>query len=297
MIKPIQLIKESFATYKANFKKIFWILLPILVISIISNNYLIAFTNMANAEDFSNIPKMIISFFVVLVAILILFLYFDPVLNRAIQKKEDGHDFDSSSAYTFQNKNIFKWIMVNIWGFLYLFYKILPYIVVSVLIVIISVIAENNMGSDNNMNIIAVSTMLSLIVLMVGGVLNITRFVLYKNIFFSKDEISARDAVRESMELGKNKNKQIWILIATLIVVNVLLSVASFIIGFVLGLISVAIPFTSISAETVAYYIGIVFDGAVLTLISTPLMYIIIAKGYVKIRESVVDVGDADMVV
>lgn len=297
MIKQTQLIKESFTTYKANFKKIFWISLPILVLSIISNNYLTAFTNMVNAEDFSNIPKIITSFFVVLVAILILFLYFDPVLNRAIQKKEDGQDFDSNSAYAFQNKNIFKWIMVNIWGFLYLFYKILPYTAVSILIVIISVIVENNIGSYDNINIIGVSAMLSLIVIMVGGLLNITRFVMYKNIFFSKDDISARDAVRESMELGKNKNKQIWILIATLIVVNLLLSVVSFIIGFVLGFISPAIPFTSISAETVAYYIGIVFDGSVLTLISTPLMYIIIAKGYVNIRESVFDVVDADMVV
>jgi hypothetical protein len=270
MIKITQLLKESFTTYKLNFKKIFWIALPILILGIISEYYSAVFTIMLNNNDFSNISYLIISIAIYIVTILAVSLFFGPVLNRAIQKKEDGLDFDTTSAYSFQKKNIFKWIMVNVWGVLYMVRVMWLYILISIVLIIAGILSKNAV-------IISSTVIAATIVSAIGMILNITKFVLYKNIFFSKDGVSARDIVRESIELGKTKNVQVWMLILVLIILTIIMMVVYFIIGFLMGLIA-----KFMSGNTV--YMESVISAIVSVLIFLPLMSIVLAKGYVRIR-------------
>lgn len=265
MIKVIQLLKESFLTYRLNFKKIFWLVLPILVLGIIGEYYVSTFTTMIDNNYFGNISYLIISITIYVLAVLSISLFFGPVLNRAIQKNEDIGNFDSKASYIFQKKNFFKWIMLNIWGFLYAIWIMLPYIVTAILISIILYIFINS-------SIIAL-ILSSLIVLtfLIGIVLNITKFILYKNIFFSKDEISARDAVRESIMFGKTKNNQVWKLILTLIVLSTVMMVTYFILDFMMGLLTKSIS-NSIASTTISI------------LFFLPVTSILIAKGYNAIK-------------
>jgi len=215
---------------------------------------------------------MILSFAIYIITVFIVSLYFGPVLNRAIQKKEDNGVFDTNSAYAFQKKNIFKWIMVNIWGFLYMVWVMLPYIAIATLVAIIPY-AYN----DSSLILIIVSSLIGL-TLLIGIVLNITKFVLFKNVFFSKDDVSARDAVRESIELGKTKKSQIWILILILIISTIAIMVTFFVLGYMIGLIANLVP------ENIILYSQIILSGLISVLFFLPVMSIITAKGYVKIR-------------
>ena len=271
MIKITHILKESFVTYLHNFKKIFWIALPILILGIISEYYAAVFTIMLNNNDFSNMPYFIGSVLVYLVTILVASLFFAPVLNRAIQKKEDDGNFDSKQAYDFQKKNIFKWIMVNVWGMLYMLWIMLPYIVVAALLT-----AVLFMYKDSGITALILSSVIGLVFL-VGIIMNISKFILYKNIFFSKDEVSARDAVRESIMFGKTKNGQVWMLILILIILTIIMLIVYFILGFLMGLIYKSAP------ESILY-IEIITSAVVSTIIFLPLMSIVVAKGYVKIR-------------
>ena len=273
MLKITQLLKESLTTYKLNFKKIFWIALPILVLGIIGEYYIEVFNTMIDREDFANISYLFASITIWILTILIVALYFSPVLKRAIQKKEDGEQFNTNLAYSFQKKNIFKWIMVNVWGMLYMLWIMLPYILVSVLLTVILF-----MHLDTYNNILILSSLIGLTIL-TGTVLNITKFMLYKNIFFSKDGIPARDAVRESIKLGKTKNGQLWSLISALII----LFIINIIIFF--ALINLSDLLIDKVSNNVLFYSEIIVNGALSSLIFLPLMSIIVAKGYVKIRE------------
>lgn len=271
MIKITQLLKESFTTYKLNFNKIFWIALPILILGIISEYYVAVFTTMIDNSDFSNIPYLFISLIVYTATILAVSLYFGPVLNRAIQKKEDGEQFNSNSAYSFQKKNIFKWIMVNVWGFLYMIRVMWLYILISIALIVAGILSKNTV-------IISSTVIVAAIVSAIGTILNITKFVLYKNIFYSKDGISARDAVRESIELGKTKNGQVWVLILALIILTIIMMIIYYALGTVSGLLTDSVPYSLL------YYSETIVYGVLSALIFLPLMSIVVAKGYVKIK-------------
>ena len=272
MLKITQLLKESFTTYKSNFSKIFWIALPILILTIISEYYIAVSTTIIDNRDFGNMSYLFVSMIIYIVTILAVSLYFGPVLNRAIQKKEDDGSFDSKLAYNFQKKNIFKWIMVNIWGFLYMVLAMLPYIVVSALLTVILF-----MNRDSYIAALILSSLIGLTML-IGIILNINKFVLYKNIYFSKDDISARDAVRESIEIGKTKSKQVWMLIFSLIILTFIMIIMYFGLGFMSGLL------TGNISNNVLYYSETILYGVLSAVFFLPLMSIVAAKGYVKIR-------------
>jgi hypothetical protein len=271
MIKITQLLKESLTTYKLNFKKIFWIALPILILGIISEYYVSVFTTMIENGDVSNMSYLFVSIAIYILTILAVSLYFGPVLNRAIQKKEDGDHFNSNSAYSFQKKNIFKWIMVNVWGFLYMARIMWLYILIPIVLLGLGFFLQNPM-------VINSMVILSLIVVTIGAIIHISKFILYKNIFFSKNEISARDAVRESIKIGIHKKRQVWILILTLIILTIVMMIVYFALGTISGLLINNIP------DNVMYYSETIVYAVFSALIFLPLMSIVVAKGYVKIR-------------
>lgn len=272
MIKITQLLKDSLLTYRLNLNKIFQITLPILILSVIGEYYLSIFTQIVDNEDFSNISYLLTIFSIYFIFALIVALYLGPVLNRAIQKKEDGDSFNVNTAYVFQNKNILKWIMINVWGILYMFWTLLSYIIVSVLLLKIL-----TMYSSNPVAVTIIAGLIGLTVL-TGIILNIHKFVLYKNIFFSKDHIKARDAVRESIKIGTNKKREVWMLILALIILTITMMVVYSFIGFVLSLLAKFVP------ENIMLYIEIAVPVIVSVSFFLPLMSIIASKGYVKIR-------------
>lgn len=270
MIKITHILKESFTTYLHNFKKIFWIALPILILSIISEHYIQLFMAKVDVGDYSNMTSLITNYVIYFICVLAVALYFGPVLNRAIQKKEDGENFNSNAAYGFQKKNIFKWIMVNVWGLLYMIWKMLPYAIVSGLLLFIMTFYKNAMVYNT-------ALILAFVSLFVGFVLNINRFVLYKNIYFSKDHVKARDAVIESMKIGVSKSKQVWMLILTLIILTIAMLVIYFALSFVVITLSNMLP-------GMGKYIENIVTAVVSVLFFLPFMSIVTAKGYVKIR-------------
>jgi hypothetical protein len=226
---------------------------------------------LVEAKDFSNMPYLMTNLLIYVVSILLITLFFGPVFNRAIQKKEDGLDFDSNAAYAFQKKNIFKWIMVNVWGFLYMVWTILPYIVASVLMT-----AAVYMLRVSSLTALIISSLVGL-TFIVGIIVNIHKFILYKNIFFSKDGVSARDAVRESIKIGKNKNGEVWMLILAMIILTIAMMIIYFALGFLTGLIAKFIP-------DYLSYVEMISATAISVLFFLPLMSIVLSKGYVKIR-------------
>lgn len=270
MIKITHILKESFTTYTKNFSKIFWIALPILVLSIVSEHYIQLFMAKIDARDYTNMPGLITNYSIYFICVLIVALYFGPVLNRVIQKKEDGENFNSNAAYSFQKKNIFKWIMVNVWGVLYMIWTILPYAVVSGLLIFI-------MNFYKNAMIYNTALILAFLSISAGIVLNINKFILYKNIYFSKDHVKARDAVIESMKIGVTKCKQVWKLILTLIILTIIMFIIYITLSFFVVGLSDMLPSMGKNIENV-------LTALVSVVFFLPYMSIVVAKGYVKIR-------------
>lgn len=276
MIKIIPLLTESFTTYKKNFKKIFWIVLPVLFLTIVGGYYIKIFEDMVGAEDYSNISYLLTTFTVYFVCVLIVSLYFGPVLNRVIQKKEDGEKLDSQSAYDFQKKNIFKWIMINVWGMLYMIWRLLPYIISAIILGYIAYFF-NSFGLKPEIFEVVFLLIIPITALILGIVMNITRFMLYKNIYFSKDHIKARDAIRESVKIGVHKQRQVWLLISSLMVLVILMLIMYSLLGFIIVFLSNLVPSMGSNIENV-------LTACVSVLFFLPLMSIVTAKGYVKIR-------------
>jgi hypothetical protein len=210
-----------------------------------------------------NFINFSLPFSIYLISILVSSLFLIPALSRSIQKNEDNNSFDVKAGYDFQKKNIWKFIMVNIWGILYMLKVFLPYIIVTALIVLLS-------GFLNTSDVIVFTLLLlAALSMLIGVVLNITKFIVYKNIFFSKDGISARDAVKESMELGLKNNKSIWKIILAMAIVFLISEIIFQIISRALDLNIISLTLSSL----------------LLTLFLTPYVLIISSKGYVKIRE------------
>lgn len=261
MIKTIQLLKESFMTYKTNFKNIFKMTWPIVLLTIVAQYYSIDVTQRMEAGQF-DIPYLVIASIIYLVCILVVGLFFAPALSRSVQKNEDNGVFDVKEGYDFQKKNIWKFVMVNVWGLVYMLKRFAPYLVTSLLLVVIAMIFK-----DSSIVSLIIASLIGL-TLTVGIVLNITRFMLYKNIFFSKDSMSARDAVKESMSLGVTKMKNIWKIILAMIILAIAMEIVLKVFSMFIGTILV----------------GLIIGSIIMVFFSMPYMLIIVSKGYVRVR-------------
>jgi len=264
MIKTIPLLRETYSTFKANFKKIFIMALPILIIT-----YVISYGagNLAVLVDGYVWNGMTALFAVVtVISVLLTALFFGPALNRAIQRNEDVALFDTKEGYRFQTNHIGRWIMVNVWGFLYLVWRMLPYVIPMAILLF----AIRMLGMSELVETILAA--LAALILVVGLVRNVTRFLLFKTIMFSK-EISARNAVRESMALGVSKNKDLWKLFLALILLGLAVVGFSIIAGMIAG-------FAGFSRLAVDTYVVPLID----VFIVTPMILILTAKAYAKVR-------------
>jgi hypothetical protein len=234
---------------------------PIVLLTIVAQYYSVGITQRMSEGQF-DIPYLLMAVLIYLVCILIIGLFLAPALSRSVQKNEDNGVFDVKEGYNFQKKNVWKFVMVNVWGLVYILKRLLPYIAASAVLGIIAFMA----GDSDIIALICVS--LGGLVILAGIILNITRFVLYKNIFFSKDTISARDAVKESMDLGVSKMKDIWKIILAMFILTVVVEI-------VLKVFSMFIEAT---------LLGLVIGSIIMILFSMPYMLIIISKGYAKVR-------------
>ncbi|MBC7981645.1 hypothetical protein H7X65_01060, partial [Candidatus Parcubacteria bacterium] len=102
---------------------------------------------------------------------------------------------------------------------------------------------------------------------------NLTRFILFKTIFFSK-EIAPRKAVQESFALGIEKNRDLWCIILSMVLFALAVAVLSIIVVVPIGAMGV-------SSEIIDVYVSPIIT----LLLTTPMLLIITAKGYVKIRD------------
>ncbi len=272
MIKTIQLLKESFVTYKINFKKIFTMAWPIVLLTIVAQYYAFGIQeNMENGQFEGT--HFFIAFLIYFVSIISVSLFFIPAFNRSIQKNEDNGVFSVKEGYNFQKKNIWKFVMVNIWGLLYIVKRLALYIIVAVLLLGAVYVLNEFYTLTQNYIISLTLVYLAGITIFVGIILNMTRFVLYKNIFFSKDDISARDAVKESIVLGVTKMNDIWKIIIAMIIVSIPVEI-----------LIMSINKYLINMLTDIYLIEIIFISLITTLFSLPYVLIVLSKGYVKVR-------------
>lgn len=278
MIKTIQLLRESYKTYKINFKKILLMTLPILLVTYFTS-YSSANVAVLLGSRMLN-SSLLFYGLLVLATLLITSLFLAPALNRSVQKNEDNGIFNVKEGYFFQKRNIWKWIMLNVWGALYVFWRMLPYIAVASLII---VLGTTNKDSLTDLTAITLSVFAGLVVL-IGILLNITRFILFKTIFFSK-EISPRDAVRESVALGVKNSADIWKIILTMILV-----------GLTLTMISIVLELLGSMFGMTEKGVDIFLSPIISVFIATPMIFIIIAKGYVKITNEAVAVPTVDTV-
>jgi hypothetical protein len=268
MIKTIQLLKDSLMTYKLNFKNIFTMAWPIVLLTIVAQYYAFDLNKNMQTGQF-NILYIVFASMIYFVSMLAISLFLTPAISRSIQKNEDNGVFNVKEGYSFQKKNIWKFVMVNIWGFLYIFKRLLPYIVVSATAVLMTVYFNFSESVNYALMVISIASMI------IGVILNITRFVLYKNIFFSKDSVSPKDAVKESMSLGVNKMKDIWKIILAMIILAIVVEI----------LVKI------FNALSITGLYGLIVGSIVMIMFSMPYMLIIASKGYVMVRGGSVEVS------
>ena len=263
MINTIQLLRETYKTYKVNFSKLFLMSVPVLLAMYITTYASDKFDSLIDAKIL-NLNTAIFGL-VTLIGGLFSILFLTPAINRAVQRNEDAHVFDTKEGYDFQKKNVWKWIMVNVWGGLYLIARIWMYMIP---LIIVLVYVKTQGGNPTLGALLDVSVVLTV----VGLLLNIHRFLLFKTIIFSK-EISARDAVRESITLGVAHKKDMWKAILTIILLGLATGVLSIIVGLV----------ASIFGVTNTMY-DVYISPIITVFVVTPMLLIVIAKTYVKLR-------------
>lgn len=285
MINIIKLLTDSFESYKKNFRNIILMSLPIFILSSMGAYYSITVNSMIKNGNI-DIYYIIVGMIMYLVAMIAVGLFFVPALNRAVQKHEDDKDFDIKEGYNFQKNNMWRWIKVNIWGVLYMLYRLLPYIII--LVLTIGSIALYNATEKINPIIAGIGAAIALMIFFIGVILNVTRFVVYKNIFFSKKHMTTRNIVRESMELGKTKNLEIWKLILTLFIFGLMVTIVMFVTAFASSLIIQIFESKNFSI------IDIIISPLISAFLVIPISLIISAKGYNKIRGHVHEVHEIE---
>jgi MFS family permease len=282
MINITKLLTDSLESYKKNIRNIILMSLPIFIVSSIGAYYSIAVKAMQenNTINTINTPNIIIyiiaGVLIYIVAAIAVGLFFAPALNRAIQKNEDDKIFDTKEGYNFQKKNMWKWVKVNLWSVAYMLRRLLPYIIV--LMLLIGGIALFNALGGLGQIFTAIVASVAIIIFFIGLILNITRFTLYKNIFFAKDNMTARNMVRESMTLGKTKNIEVWKIILTLILFAVIMLIVAFLVSFISSLIIQAFGSKNFSV------IDIIISPLMSSFVAAPISLIILAKGYNKVK-------------
>lgn len=282
MIKSIQLLKESFATYKANIKNIIFMTWPILLLTLVSAYYSNGMDGMGKEKPLI-VSFMIIGIIVVLLTSLLISLFFQPALYRSIQQKENDKDFDTKDGYSFAKKNIWNFIVLIFWGVVYSIKVNLRYILTMIVALIAWGIVVFNIKTIPIL--ISTSSILGIIVIicvLFMVIKNFTKFVLYTNIFFSGD-IKPKDSVLHSIELGKKHNKNIWKIVWSV----VLFSLMTYVIYGIIGLIA-----SMATTKEVVDIIAMVVTSIVVSFLTTPMSFIILAKGYSKINSATAIVAE-----
>ncbi len=285
MIKIIELIKESFGTYKTNIKNIILMVLPIALLSLIgqymNNGFLASW--ISDLGPVMLFVSVIISF----VLMLVTGLYIQPAFYRAIQKNEITKTFNVQEAYGVQSKNIWNFFMLMIWIMLYTLWIIRYYIIGAF---VLGVIASGLfVGFGFNVQIGAILMSISVLIVAIGAVINMPKLVFYQNIFFIKDTIRPRDAVRESIELGKQKTADIWKVIFSVIIFSLLIILAYIIAALILilsgflSLTSLIMINSEMMTPNTAYIIAYVLSFLFSVFFVNPIAFIILAKAYVKL--------------
>lgn len=260
MINIYSLLRDSLNTFKINFAKIFNMSWPIVLLTILADYSSFQISTKIRLGTL-DIPYFALAFMVYLISILLVGLFLSPALNMAVQKNEDSDSFDIKQGYDFQKNNIWRFIKVNLWALVYFLKYTWIYIVVSLSLLFIA-------ETSNDSRVVFTLAYSALAIIMIGGLLNITKFMFYKNIFFSKDDVSPKEIVKESILLGESKKMEIWKIIFSIIIVT-----AS--IEFILYILNLIIKFEKTS---------LIIVSLVSMLIYVPYIYILVAKGYVKLR-------------
>lgn len=271
MINTIKLLTDSLESYKKNIRNILLMSLPIFIISSIGTYYSISTRVMIKSGDIK-ILYFIITTIVYIIAIIAVGLFFGPAFNRAIQKNEDDGEFNIKKGYDFQKRNMWKWIKVNLWGTVYVLWKLLPYLAVSALLIVSTTLMHLEKGPGNIFTIVIFSVVI--LIMFIGIIINLGQFILYKNIFFSREHMTAKNIVKESISIGKTRYAEVWKIILSLFLFSLVMSFILFIISAILAYIIHSFGSNNFT----------VIDIIVLPLISsffmTPIVLIIVAKGY-----------------
>lgn len=261
MIKPIQLLKESFAIYKANFKNIILMAWPIALLSIIGQYYSMNLDK--DKAIFLAISLLLVSMLVTILTYLFVSLFFQPALNRTLQKNIDNGNFDSKAGFNFAKKNVWNYILLNFWAIVYLIWNIIKYLAVFIVLLTISILI-----SKTKPNISLILMPLSIAIIVIGVIMNVAKFFVYSAIFFSKG-IKPREAVLESIKIGKDNTKKVWMIIIASLMFGILVTIFYAALGFIFrgfpNLVTVIV-----SAVFASMLIG-------------PISYIIVGKGYSKL--------------
>ncbi len=282
MIKTIQLLRESYATYKLNFSNILSIAMPVLVLLLV-----VAVLDHMTIESSLHIVSVLLG----VVFSFLVSLFFQPALYRSIQKLEDTGVFSKAEAYSFQKRNVWNYIVLNFWLFMYAIYINFKYLIIMAVGVVLIIISMTTLPSTAAATVSVVIGIGIAATLIVSIIKNSPKVTLYQNIFFSKD-ISPRNAVRESLMLGENKGGDIWRIIFSTILLGLAVAVIYVLIYgvFILaGFVSIQeiLQMNNKEGEMVAQS-GIMFaleliGGLISYAIVTPLMFTIMAKGYKKL--------------
>jgi hypothetical protein len=274
MIKINQLLKESLATYKKNFKNITIISLPILALGLLG----------LSVSVFKN-PLLVVLFgFISALGGLFTSLYFQPIVLRSVQKAIDTNVFDKKDAYAFQNKNIWNWIVLNFWTAVYSLYKVYKLIIPAVVLIMVGIyyMMQKNIPMAVGFYVVAG------ILILIAALLNAPRFLVAQNIFFSKGE-KPRDAVRASIALGEKNTRDMWRVILTMIVFGIYVAIA-YVVLFGLAMLSGLVTMADLESSrqavdpSAAYVLMNAFSYVVSTLLVTPATFVILALGYNKIK-------------
>ncbi|MBC7766927.1 hypothetical protein H7Y21_02965 [Arenimonas sp.] len=258
-----QLLRETYKTFKANFSKLFTMGLPVLLTMYVTTYTSDKFDVLIKAKIL-NLNTAIFGL-ITLIGGLFSILFLAPAIYRTVQRNEDTGIFDTQEGYDFQKKNVWKWIMVNVWGGLYLIARTWLYLLPFIAVLIYIKIYGGN-------QILGFLLDVSVALVAIGLLLSINRFLLFKTIIFSK-EISARDAVRESITLGMDHKKDMWKAILIIFLIGLAAGVCSVIVGIVASVIG-------ISDKMFEQYIFPIITVFVIS----PMLLIVIAKTYVKVR-------------
>ena len=295
MIKPIQLLKDSFATYKANIKNIIFMTWPIALLPVVVQSMIYY-----NINWFVNLLMSAVSF----VISIVIGLYLQPAIYRALQKKEDGEVFDIKAAYNFQKKNIWNFIMTGVWYVLYLIWVLRYYVLIGLAVsfFIIPMIYPD-FRIVTTWDFVAyffIHSVTFFIPVIIGYLINLSKFLFYVNIFFSKN-IKPREVVRESIRWGNIKGHSIeaWKTFFSIILFMLLTTLVYVIVSLILNFFKIMhfeqLVYIGNQAAYTDYKWFIInsVSNIFKVMFILPVSFIILAKAYTKLFDGQSSLQDA----